>query len=238
MNKIGWFLGSFMAWMLGFILLGSNLDNPQPFIVNPPVIPVLPMPLPQPPLPELVEPDCVGVQVKIAKANRVYNKSGSQCVWVSIETLSRHHGVKDIYEGDSRISKHYTWATGPGEVNRVLTSKYPNVKWRQIQGRSQLKPFVKKYVTEKKLGVGLGIPGHMLTLVHYDEDAKIVKVIDNGGSKALQVQEWTMERFDRIAEGWALVVFPPGFIDTVDDFDCTIREPNKLYGFTIPWFRR
>jgi hypothetical protein len=229
MNKTGWFFASFAAWIMAFVFLGATPSTPQAPPVTPIVPPIIVPPVTPPVIPPIVEPDLIGVQVPIAKANRIYNKSGSQCVWVSIETLARHHGIKEIYEGENRISKHYTWATGPGEVSRVLKSKYPTVQWKHIQSRSQLKDFVKKYVTEEKLGVGLAIPGHMLTLVHYDEAAKIVKVIDNGGPKALQVQEWTMERFERISDGWALVLIPPGRI-VRDSFDCTIREPHKIYG--------
>jgi hypothetical protein len=227
MNKTGGFFASFAAWMLGFLLFGQS--NPNEQIVNPtPPSIVNPKPIP----PKMVEPDCIGVQVPISKANRIYNKSGSQCVWVSIETLARHNGVKDIYEGDACISKHYTWATGPGEVSKVLNSKYSNVKWKHIDSRSQLKPFVKRYVTELKFGVGLAIPGHMLTLIHYDESAGVVKVIDNSGSKSLQVQEWSMDKFDRLADGWVLVIFPPGHVETSEDrqYTCDFIESDRLYG--------
>ncbi len=230
MNKTGWFIASFCAWLMSFAILGSIIqptqttpDTPPAPFVQPPAPQIQP---PAPPSP--VEPDCVGVQVPIPKACRVYNKSGSQCVWCSIECLCRYHGIKDVFEGDSRITKHYTWATGPGEVSRVLTSRYSTLKWRQIQNRSQMKAFIKEYVSEKKFGVGIGIPGHMLNLVHYDEAAGIVKVIDNGGPKALQIQDWSMDKFNRLADGWVLTVFPPGHTEPpTADF---LPEPNKLYG--------
>lgn len=227
-TKIGWFVASFSAWMISFVLL---LNTPQ--IETPPAIipPQQPQHLQQPP-PIPVEPDCIGVQVQIPKNCRVPNRSGSQCVWCSIECLCRFHGLKEVYEGEHRITKHYTWGTGPGEVQRVLNTKYPTVKWKQIQSRSQMKSFIKKYVTEKKFGVGLGIPGHMLNLVHYDEEKGIVKIIDNGGSKALQVQDWTMEKFNRLADGWVLTIFPKDYNEKQDDhmFDCTLTDPFKIYG--------
>lgn len=238
LNKIGWFSALFFGWVVVFGLVGHKKNpeagippefvvpvNPAPMPPQPPI--VNPNPIPEPKKP--VEPDCVGVQVPIPKDCRVYNKSGSQCVWCSIECLSRYHGVKDIYEGDRRITKTYTWATGPGEVSRVLKGKYPTVKWKQIQNGDTT--FIKKYVTDMKLGIAFGIPGHMLNLVHYDEAAGVVKVIDNGGSKALQVQTWSMSKFRQLWDGWALVVFPNDYIETAyDTFDVTIKYPNKLYG--------
>lgn len=231
-NKIGWFLMSFFGCLVGLVLtLEGNLNNkdvpvlpPQP-IVRPPVPPV------KPPAPQ-VEPDLVGVQVPIPKDCRVYNKSGSQCVWCSIECLARYHKITDLYEGDRRITKHYTWATGPGEVYRVLNSRYPKVKWAQMSNRYTVKNFLRKYVTEKKLGVGFSVPGHMLNMIHFDETKNIVKVIDNAGSKALEVQEWSMEKFDRLAQGWALTVFPPEYTVTNNDyseFDVSYHDSEILH---------
>jgi hypothetical protein len=232
MNNVKWFLTSFFIWISGFIALGAiESPNPPPVPPTPPIVaPITPPPPPAPP----VEPDCVGVQVPIPKNCRVYNRSGSQCVWCSLECLARHHNVKELYEGNGRLTKNYTWATGPGEVQRVLNSRYSTVKWKQIQNRGQLKGFIKTYVCDKKFGIGLGIPGHMLNLVHYDEEAKIVKIIDNGGPRALQIQDWSMEKFERLADGWAVTVFPPGYIETIDDnFNCSIPNPDKIYGLNV-----
>lgn len=239
-NKIGWFLTLFFGWIVAFGLINSpgqaTTVEPSPNVNPVPVVPVNPPPPePQPPLPIPVEPDCVGVQVPIPKDCRVYNKSGSQCVWCSIECLGRYHGVKEVFEGDRRLTKTYTWATNPGEVYRVMSAKYPTVKWKQITNRDVR--FIKKYVTELKLGIGLAIPGHMLNLVHYDEEAGIVKVIDNCGPKALQVQDWTMDRFNRLWDGWALVVFPPGFVDPDNSFDVSFPAvDDKLYGSELECF--
>ena len=235
-NKIGWFTALFSGWLVAFALLSqggqSALPPAQP--VPPPVAPVVP-PQPQPPPAPPVEPDCVGVQVPIPKNCRVYNKSGSQCVWCSIECLGRYHGVKEVYEGDRRLTKTYTWATGPGEVQRVMSGRYSTVRWKQITNRDI--NFIKKYVTEQKLGVGIGIPGHMLNLVHYDEEARVVKVIDNCGPKALQVQDWTLDRFNRLWDGWALVVFPPGYVESgYDTFDTSLPVSDKLYGLELKGF--
>lgn len=214
MNKIGWFGTSFVGWLVGLlVVLGDNpsKDPPLPNIVIPNVQPNV-----QPNAPQ-IDPDLVGVQVPIPRDCRVFNKTGMQCVWCSIEVLARYHKVKDLYEGDRRITKHYTWATFSWEVNYVLNTKYPTVKWAQITNRSQLKNFLKKYVTEKKFGVGFSVPGHMLNLIHYDENAKIVKVIDNDGATPLEVQQWSMDQFDSIAQGWVLTVFPPDYKTTASD---------------------
>jgi hypothetical protein len=179
-----------------------------------------------------VESDCVGVQVPIPKADRVFNRSGSQCVWCSIECLGRYHGVKEVYEGNGRLTKSYTWATGPREVYQVMRTRYPTVRWKQITNHDIR--FIKRYVTELKFGVALGVPGHMLNVVHYDEEARIVKVIDNCGPKALKVQDWTLDRFNRFWDGWAIVVFPPGYVESGgDSFEMSFPATEKLHGLEV-----
>jgi hypothetical protein len=106
------------------------------------------------------------------------------------------------------------------------------VKWKQIQNGDT--NFIKKYVCEMKLGVGFGVPGHMLNLVHYDEQAGIVKVIDNVGPKALQVQTWSMSKFRQLWDGWAVVVFPTNYIETsYDSFDVILMSPDRMYGLDV-----
>lgn len=224
MDKSKWSLVFFLVVTAGLIFLGRKEDVPVP------VAPVPPIVEPPPPTPP-VEPDVAGLQVPIAKKDRVFNKSGSQCVWCSIESLGRHHGVKELYEGNTRLTLNYTFATSPRYVAGALGTKYPTVKWKQIQNRSQVKAFLKKYVAEKKFGAGLGVPGHMLNLIHYDEAAGNVKIIDNAGSKALQVQTWTMDKLDRVMDGWVLTVFPPNYIETSFEFDRVLRDPDALHGF-------
>lgn len=234
-NRIGWFFASFFGCLVGLVLtLGgaSNIKDvdvavlpPQP-IVRPPEPPVKPI---EPPAPRpQVEPDLIGVQVPIPKDCRVFNKSGSQCVWCSIECLARYHKVTDLYEGDRRITKHYTWATGPAEVYLVLNARYPNVGWAQLSNRNEVKSFLKKYVTEKKLGVGFSVPGHMLNMIHYDETNRIVKVIDNIGPQALEVQEWSMEKFENLSQGWALTIFPPGYKVSASDYGEIVTSYDGL----------
>jgi hypothetical protein len=216
MNKIGWFGTSFFGWLVGIIMVfgGNNTESPLPNLVVPPNFqPKQQLEKTEP----KIDPDLVGVQVPIPKECRVFNKTGSQCVWCSIEVLARYHKVADLYEGDRRITKHHTWGTFSWEVNHVLTTQYPKTKWTQITNRSQLRGFLQKYVTEKKFGVGFSVPGHMLNLIHYDENARIVKVIDNDGPTPLEVQQWSLDKFNGIAEGWALTIFPPDYKTTVSD---------------------
>lgn len=239
-NKIGWFLATFFGCLVGLaISLGSITDKekdqvvlpPNPIIRPPEPLPNIPAPKPQ------IDPEFINVQVPIPKDCRVFNKSGSQCVWCSIECLGRYHKVKDLYEGDMRITKYHTWATWSGEVYHVMKTKYPNVKWAQISNISELKSFLRKYVAEKKIGVGFTIPGHMLNMVNYDEENKTVKVIDNIGPKALEIQEWSMAKFDSLAGGWVLTVFPPDYQQTTEDNDNLITNCTKeLYGNIRPWF--
>lgn len=223
MKKTTLFSVLLACWMIVLVSFSKEPSAPAP--KKTPNLPSIPVE------PQIKDPELIGVQVPVTKECRVFNKSGSQCVWCSIECLGRHHKIKELYEDNRRLTLHYTWATGPGEVSRVLSGRYPEVHWKQIQNRASLKPFLRKYVAEKKLGVGLGIPGHMLNVVHFDEAAGIVKIIDNYGPKALQIQDWTMEKFDRLADGWAIVIFPPGYVETsFDAFDCSLSDPDDLHG--------
>lgn len=229
-KNTGWLSALVFGWIVIFSLTGSKPTNQinepiklqQEFVEPKNLNPKL--------QPKQIETDCIGVQVPIPKDCRVFNKSGSQCVWCSIESLARYHGIKELYEGNTRITKTYTWATSPAEVKRVLNNNYGTVKWKQIQNGDR--NFIKKYVSEMKLGIAFGIPGHMLNLVHYDEKNDTVKVIDNVGPKALQVQTWSIKKFNQMWDGWGLVVFPQNYIETsYDSFDVILRAPNRMYGF-------
>jgi hypothetical protein len=166
------------------------------------------------PEPKIVEPDELsGVQVPIAKENRKFNVSGVQCVWCSLENLARHHKETKLYD----LTEKFKHATGPNYVARVLASR--DVKYKQVySGKKAGIDFIKEYVTKKKLGVGIGINNvHMINVIHFDEAKGIVKVIDNDGPDALKVQTWTMEKFNQNFDGWAVVIFPPDYRETLLD---------------------
>jgi hypothetical protein len=205
MNKSIWSIGVFFV---SVVVLMVTMREPVKVVpVKPPVVVVPPVVVPVEPVKPVkpVDPELVDVQVPIPHSMRVFNYSGSQCVWCTLQALGNYHNVK----GTTDLINKYKWATGASEVNRVLTSR--NVKFKQVINHNLA--FIKEWVTEKKMGVGIGVNGgrHMITLVHYEE-GKCVKVFDNGDRK-LGIQTWSWSRFTGRGgwDGWAVVVLPDDY---------------------------
>lgn len=212
----------FAACLTGLIAVGRPAAAPAPVAAPPlwsPAPAPLPVPVPPPARPappaEPVDPELRGVQVPIPRDMRIFNQSGSQCVWCTLEMLGRFNKVR----GTDGLTRQYKHATGPGEVNRVLTRR--GVKFRQVTGKDM--DFLEEWVANKKLGCGIGVDGRHAILVCHFERGKSVKVIDNGDPQ-LRVQTWDWSRFTRHFSGWVFVVFPDtaetnlaGWSNDVDD---------------------
>lgn len=172
-------------------------------IVQPQAVqPQLPMPeskpqIPSPPTP--TDPELIGLHVPLPKELRIYNKSGSQCVWCTAQML----GTLNHSAGVAGLTDQYKHATGPGEFNRVMTSR--KVKFKQVTGRDL--DFIEEWVTKKHMGVGIGINNSHCILVCHFERGKQVKIIDNS-DRQLRVQTWTWDRFTRAFTGWVFVILP------------------------------
>jgi hypothetical protein len=151
------------------------------------------------------EDDPLDIQCPIPPKDRVPNYTGVQCVWSSIETLGR-------------------WCDEPKLVNPPLTS-YPdckgganpesaahklkqlNVKFEQVYGdREAGLVMIRKAMAEGR-GCAFGVPHHVMTLVHFDEKADVVKWVDNVDSK-LRVQTTTVAKFHQMWRSWVLVIYP------------------------------
>ena len=195
-EKISWFVINFVVSLLGVILAdGTHPTLPAPPSPPPIVNPAPPAPPMPPPAP--VDPQFTDVDVKIPQSMRIYNKSGNQCVWCSLEMLGRHNGSK----GCEGLTDVYKDATGSGEVRRVLTQR--NVKFLQVENRRDYS-FIKKWVNTEKKGVGIGVGHHMVLVCGFKEN-QFVKVIDNANSK-LPIETWSWDKFTRRFDGWAIVV--------------------------------
>lgn len=195
---------------IGVTLAALSMFKKPAAAPAPDSVPVAPAPAPvvppAPPAP-LVDPELDGVQVPIPKNIRLYNKSGSQCVWCTIEMLGSFHGSKNT----NGLTQSYKHATGPREVSRVLTNR--NVKFKQVTGKNYA--FLQEWVAEKKMGVGIGVNGnHMILVCHYEQN-KLVKVIDNA-DRQLRIQTWDWAKFQRHFSGWAIVILPDSTGHTSD----------------------
>lgn len=168
------------------------------------------------PIPEAEELE--GLQVPVPRDCRILNTKGN-CVWCSLELLARYAEYKELYNitknvrdgGDPRCQG----GSSPSPVRRFLEAE--KIKYEMITNGDR--SFLEKYCKVQRRGVAFDIPGHMLNLVHYDPETKIIKVIDNA-DRSLSVQTWSWEKFHRLWGGWAYVIF---------------REPDLIPYKYNPW---
>jgi hypothetical protein len=145
--------------------------------------------------------DLSDVMVPIPMKDRVYNKSGIQCVFATTECLGRYaEEPKLINLTDSPDCQSYS---GPGDLAMKLRRR--GVKFEQTTSYND-RHLIIKAVVEERRGCLFDIPGHAMTLVHYDEKAGIVKYINNSDRK-LAIRTWTMDEFNRHFQGWVCVIY-------------------------------
>lgn len=232
MNNSIWSKIVYVALIFGMAIISMAITDPvktpptpSPIVPPPIVAPVVPPPAPPAPIPPS-DPELAGLQVPIPKEMRVFNKSGSQCVWCSAEILGRYHNVLGL----SGLTEKYSHATGPREFGRVMTRQ--NVKFKQVTGQDL--DFLDEWVTQKKMGAGIGVNRHHVIVVCHFERNKLVKIIDNA-DPSLRVQTWDWPQFTRNFSGWCFVVLPDNSpnVDWNNDVD-----DGRIYGglknFTFP----
>lgn len=169
------------------------------------VPPQAPAPPQAPPTLREVEPGLEDVQVPIRKAHRLPNRTGSQCVWVTLESLGLHNGLERL----KGVSRTRPGVASQGDVNAACRGLGVTVVSTGMGGMNTA--FLQEYVARRKLGAGVGVGHgpvcHVITMVHFEKGVK-VKVIDNAGPSALEVQTWDWESFRSRHNGWAFAVVP------------------------------
>ena len=68
------------------------------------------------------------------------------------------------------------------------------------------------------------VPGHAMTLVHYDEVKGLIKYINNSDS-SLKIRTWSMSEFNQRWDGWVCAVYA--------DNDIIPQKYTKFYPFPI-----
>lgn len=145
--------------------------------------------------------DLSDVMVPIPMIDRVFNKTGIQCVWCSLETCGRFAKEKKLI-GLTDLSD----CKGKSDPSRTANKlKQLNVKFEQTVNKNDRSLIIKSVVKERR-GCLFAVPGHAMTLVHYDEKAGIVKYINNS-DRTLQIRVWTMEQFNKNWDGWICVIY-------------------------------
>jgi hypothetical protein len=141
------------------------------------------------------------IQVPIEKKDRVPNKTGIQCVYSTLETLARFALEKKLFNLTER--PECQGFSNPNVVNGLL--KRIGVKFEQTTNRNDRRLLVKGCTLERR-GVLFDIPGHAMTLVHYDEEKRIVKYINNS-DRTLAIRTWSLDTFNQKWGGWVLILY-------------------------------
>jgi hypothetical protein len=151
------------------------------------------------------EEELKNCQVPIPMKDRVFNRTGIQCVWCSIECLGRWAEEKKLVGPpcmtDWPDCKSYS---GPGSAGSKL--REIKVRFEQVTDKTKGRELIRRCVVQERRGVLFSVPGHAMNLVHYDEQNKIVKYINNS-DKTLKVRTWTMDEFEKRWEGWVLAIY-------------------------------
>lgn len=145
--------------------------------------------------------DISNVMVPIPMKDRVFNKTGIQCVWASLECIGRYAEEKKLINlTNDPECKSYS---SPSGAERKL--KQLRVRFEQTVNHSD-KSLIHKAVIKEKRGVLFGIPGHAMVMVHYDESKGIMKYINNS-DKELKIRTWSIEEFNRRWDGWICAIY-------------------------------
>ena len=148
-----------------------------------------------------VENDLNDVQVPIPIKDRVPNRTGIQCVWSSIETIARYCGEQKLY--DLTYNDNYKSYASPSSARKMFETY--EVKYEITTSKKDRSLLIKGCVIERR-GCAFGVPGHVMVIVHYDEEKGIIKYINNSDPQ-LKVRTWTMEEFNRRWDGWVMIVY-------------------------------
>lgn len=172
------------------------------------------------------EEDLSNVMVPIPLEERVFNKTGVQCVWATIETCGNYAQEPKLL----KLTNNNDCKSYATPISAAKKLKELNVKFEQTTKKSN-KDLILKSVVKEKRGCLFGIPGHAMTLVHYDEKNKTVKYINNS-DPSLLVRTWTMDEFNKYWNGWIIVIYADN--DTIENkykaFNLPIKDKNNPQG--------
>ena len=160
-----------------------------------------------------------GTMVPVPIEDRVFNETGIQCVWASIECLGRYANEPKLIG----ITNHPDCKSYASPSSLASKLKKLNVKFEQTTSRSDKSLIIKSVVKDRR-GCLFAIPGHAMTLVHYDEQEGIVKYINNS-DRSLKIRTWTMKEFNQRWDGWICVIYP--------DVDLVYKKYTHLYPIPI-----
>jgi RNA polymerase subunit RPABC4/transcription elongation factor Spt4 len=148
-----------------------------------------------------IEDDLSDIQVPIPMKDRVPNRTGVQCVWSSIETIARYCGENKLY--DLTYNDNYKSYASPKSARKMFETY--EVKYEITTSKNDRSLLIKGCVIERR-GCTFGVPGHVMVIVHYDEEKGVIKYINNSDPQ-LKVRTWTMQEFNKRWDGWVMIVY-------------------------------
>lgn len=197
MKRISWFLLVIFCVYLFIVLFAKTIEfstenlYPNPFSTST---------NPAASFEGIEDENLDNLQAPIPMEDRVPNRTGIQCVWSSIETLARYCGEERLY--NITYNDNYKSCASPKSARRMF-EKY-EIEYEMTTSTKDRSLLIKGCVIENR-GCGFGISGHVMTMVHYDEEKRIVKYIDNSDPQ-LKIRVWSMDEFDRRWDGWVFII--------------------------------
>lgn len=144
------------------------------------------------------------IHCPIPMKDRVKNYTGIQCVWSSIEALGRWAEEPKLI--NPPLTSHRDCKSGAGPGSAAAKLRELGVKFEQTSGdRRAGIALIKKAMAEGRACL-FDVPGHAMVLIHYDEEANVVKWFNNSDS-SLKIQTMTIEKFMQRWDNWVLVIY-------------------------------
>jgi len=141
------------------------------------------------------------VYCPIPQDNRIYNQTGSQCVFCSLESIGRFCKDERLYD----LTSIYKGTSGPGQINQLLTNR--GVPFQQTQNKKEGYKLLEQS-TKNSIPAMIGIYGtHAIVVVHYDPLANRASIIDNV-DRDLRIKEITVTKLNSMMDGWTLILYP------------------------------
>lgn len=140
----------------------------------------------------------------IPMQDRVKNYTGIQCVYSSLEMIGRWAEEPKLMNPPITSRANCQGYSGPDRASSILRSL--SVKFEQSVGnRERGLALIRKAMKERR-GCLFGVPGHAMVLIHFDEEKKIVKYVDNS-DHSLKIHEMSVARFLNRWDTWVIVVY-------------------------------
>lgn len=145
-----------------------------------------------------------GTQVPIPESDRVFNYTGIQCVWSTIETLGHWAKEPKLTNPPLTSNPRCKSFANPSDAKEVLGRL--GVRYEQTYSSMEESYVMMRKATKEGRGCLISIPQHAMTLVHFDEENDVVKWIDNV-DKSLKIQTTSLKSFKRRMTAWTLVIY-------------------------------